>query len=129
VPEPLGGAGHSRPFCLAARHPDAAAYRHPDDSAPIWEALVPAPYERGWLRTFEEEDYDWLARFEAERLMRLLDVPPVLVGQEEWTAAVLSIAEHLGRLYREMKRRQRAMRARALLHSALAQFVVWEYSS
>src|SRR5579859_1323073 len=117
-------------FAWQRAHPDAAAYRHPDDSAPIWEALIPPPYERGKLRALEDEwDFAWHCRFEVERLMRLLDVPPVLVGREEWTAAVLGICERLARLYGEMKRRYRARQARAIVCAALAQFVEWDYSS
>jgi len=115
-------------FTWQRAHPDAAAYRYPDDSAPCWEALAPVPYERGWVRDLEDDYFLRLWGYEAERLMRLLDVPPVLVGQDEWTSAVLGLCEHLARLYAELKRRYRARQARAMLREALAQFVVWDYT-
>jgi len=117
-------------FAWLKAHPDVAHFRYPDESAPIWEALVPPPYERGWLRIFEEEvEFERLTRFEAERLLRLLDYPPALVGQEEWTAALLALCARLALAYRELKRRYRAKQVRAIVREALAQFVVWDASS
>ncbi len=110
-------------------HPDAPHYCSPEDSAPVWAALVLPPYDRGWLRTFNEEwDFLWAVRFEAERLMRLLDYPPVLIGEEEWTTAVLALCARLNLVYGELKRRYRAKQARAFLQAVLAQFVVWDAS-
>jgi len=117
-------------FAWWKAHPDAAPYRHPDESAPTWEALALPPYERGKLRALEDEwDFDWYCRIEVERLLRLLDYPPVLIGEEEWTEAALGLCERLARLYGEMKRRYRAKQARAMLQEALRQFVLWDYAS
>jgi len=114
-------------FAWLKAHPDAAHFRHPDESAPCWEALVPAPYARGKLRALEDEwDFAWYCRFEVERLLRLLDYPPALVGEDEWTAAVLDLCARLNRVYGELKRRYRAQRAREIVREALRQFVVWD---
>ena len=63
---------------------------------------------------------------ELERLARIAEEAPALVGGGHWTEAALAACAEIARLYAELKRRHRAERARALMGAALRQFVAWE---
>jgi len=107
-------------------HPDAAAYRAPDESAPRWTEAAWESYDCFCVRRLSQEGLLWLWRVEVERLLRIVDLPPALLG-ETWTQSALAVCHHLSQIYRELKRRHKAMQARALLREELRRFVEWEY--
>src|SRR5262245_35760196 len=57
-----------------------------------------------------------------ERLLRIADAEPALVGLTAWTCAALCACEHLAQLYTELKRRYKAAQARALVQAELRRF-------
>jgi hypothetical protein len=102
-----------RPLCvqreigktIAARlarmraHPDASAYLAYDYTIPLWTQAGWTPYTASALRTWSDE---WLLlhfQIEAERLLRILQTPPALLGEEVWTRAALGACEHLAQIY------------------------------
>ena len=136
-----------RPLCLqrwvaqaiAARlawisaHPEQEAYRFGRESEPCWEASAWASYDWRCLRTFSEATLLWLFGMEVERLLRIMQEPPSLVGGVDWTRAAPGASEHLSQVYKEVKHRQpaqagqgRALRARGILREALRRFSVGE---
>ena len=68
----------------------------------------------------------WCVGLEVERLLRVAQDHPSLVGQMVWTGAALSASEHIARFYAELKRRHKATRARALVREELRRFVAWK---
>ena len=86
-------------------HPQAKRYRYDDESEPRWEEAAWASYERAFLRTFDEALLLWMFGMEVERLLRIAEEHPVLVGGTDWTCAVLGASEHLAQVYAELKRR------------------------
>ncbi len=64
---------------------------------------------------------------EVERLLRVSEAPPALVGKDDWARAALGVSLRLSQLYAELKRRHRAMRARAMLREALRASIQWDY--
>lgn len=140
-----------RPLCLqrwvgkaiAARlawmrdHPERAAYRYGRESEPCWHDVAWVSYEWRTLREFSEEALLTIFGMEVERLLRIMQEPPGLVGDLEWTRATLGASEHIAQVYKELKRRQppcagarqsRALRARAILREELRRYVTWERS-
>jgi hypothetical protein len=103
-------------------HPEAAGDRFGDESDPGWR-------EDGWtlparprLRRLGEGELLRLVAVELERLARIAEEAPALVGGGHWTEVTLASCAEIARLYAELKRRHRAERARALM-AALRQFV------
>jgi hypothetical protein len=143
--QPMQGRGHSnqiapgfvRPLLLqrwvaqaiTARltwleaHPQEQPYRYGKESRPCWEDVAWKRYDWRILHQFEDAMLLWIFGMEVERLLRLTDTDPRLVGPGGWTCAALGASEHLAQLYYELKRRHRAMPARAMLRAALARFV------
>jgi len=111
-----------------AANPDTEAYRCERSSEPRWAAADWASYDRRLLRLLREERLLWLFWLEVERLLRVAQEHPSLVGGTDWTGAVLCASEHLAQVYAELKRRQKAMPARALLRAELRRFAAWESS-
>ncbi len=109
-----------------AADPDTCAYRFGRESEPVWKASAWARYPRAILRQLREETLLGIWGMEVERLLRIAQEHPCLVGQMEWTGAALCASEHLAQLYAELKRRFKAERARALLREELRRFVEWE---
>ncbi len=109
-----------------AANPDTCAYRYGRDSEPAWDAAAWASYPRAILRQLDEQTLLWIFGMEVERLLRIAQEHPGLVGQMEWTGAALSASEHLAQLYAELKRRYKAAQARALLRDELRRFIEWE---
>jgi len=107
-------------------HPDAAPYRYREESTPCWLGRPPSVYDSFILWAIREETLLEWWNIDVERLLRIIETPPALVGVEEWTQAVLGACGHLAQLYRELKRRRKAKAARAMLREALQAFVVWE---
>jgi hypothetical protein len=107
-------------------HPDAMPYRYGAESLPCWVHVGALPYDRACLRALGEASVLWLWGVEVERLLRISEIPPVLVGVEDWTQAMLGACGHLAQLYQELKRRHRAKQARVLVRAALQAFVAWE---
>lgn len=132
-----------RPLCLqrwvgqaiAARlawmqaHPAHAAPRFGDASDPRWEEEALEPPQRRGLRA--RGDAALLEQFgvTVERLLRILYEPPKLVGDVEWTEAALRASQEIAQIYAELRRRYKAMRARALLREELRCFVEWRRES
>jgi hypothetical protein len=138
-----------RPLCLqrwvgkaiAARllwlreHPDAPPYRFEPESEPCWTEAAAAHCDRRDLR--EHDEAALLGRFgvEVERLLRVAQEAPRLVGGGDWTCAALGAQACIAQLYAELKRRPsqegqrqpggrqwKATRARALLRAELRRF-------
>ncbi len=135
-------AGWLRPLCVqrwvgqavAARlawlkdHPEQDAWRFGHESEPVWAEDVWAVYERRDLRAADEDAL--LRRFgvEVERLLGIAQEAPRLVGSGAWTCAALGASARIAQIYAELKRRHKAMRARALLREELRVFVAWQAS-
>jgi hypothetical protein len=61
---------------------------------------------------------------ELERLQRVIETPPELVG-ERWTRAALGCCEHLTQIYHEFKRRYKARATRSFI-GALQDYIIWQ---
>jgi hypothetical protein len=107
-------------------HPEQDGYRFGDESEPVWAEDVLAAYERRDLRAADEDAL--LRRFgvEVERLLGIAQEAPRLVGSGAWTCAALGASARIAQIYAELKRRHKAMRARALLREELRIFVTWQ---
>jgi hypothetical protein len=105
-----------------AANPDTEEYRYARESAPRWEMWAWAAYTRRTLRLVSDERLLWLFGLEVERLLRVAQEHPSLVGGDDWTSAALCASEHIAQVYAELKRRHKAMRARALLREELRRF-------
>ncbi|HLW02253.1 MAG TPA: hypothetical protein VKT82_26595 [Ktedonobacterales bacterium] len=112
-----------------AANPDTSDYRYERESEPCWEAAAWASYDRRLLRLLREERLLWLFWLEVERLLRIAQEHPSLVGGLDWTGAALCASEHIAQVYGELKRRHKAMRARAILREELRCFVAWQACS
>jgi hypothetical protein len=114
-------------------HPEAALYRYSgafdegDPSIPYWADMAAFSYLRLWLRHQEEAALVWRWNVEVERLLRISEAPPCLVGEEAWARAAVGVARRLSELYGELKRRQGARRARGMLREELRGYVRWDY--
>jgi hypothetical protein len=107
-------------------HPNVTAYRYGRKSEPCWKEASWSVYDRRDLRDQSEDGLLWLFGVGVECLQRVAQEPPALVGCAEWTGAALCASAQIVQIYAELKRRHKAMRARALLREALRQFVAWE---
>jgi hypothetical protein len=138
IPEALA-PGWLRPLCFqreVARairdrlawlraNPDQSAMLYLLESLPCWTAEDWTPYRRGVLRAWGDE---WLVeqvQIEVERLLRIVDTPPALLGEEVWTHAALGTCERLAQLYRELRRRCGARATRVALRRLLTGYVYW----
>jgi hypothetical protein len=136
-----------RPLCLqrwvgkaiAARlawmreHPERAAYCYGPESEPCWEPVAWVRYDWRCLRALAVETLLYIFGMEVERLLRIVQEPPALVGDADWTRAALGASEHLAQVYAELRRRQppgkgqsKAIRARFILREELRRYVTWE---
>ena len=106
-------------------HPDAPSERFGGDAAPCWNADGWVGHERPWLRAQHDDALLRLAAVEVERLTRIAQEAPSLVGAAHWTGAALGACARLAQVYAELKRRHRAMPARAMLRAELRRFVAW----
>ncbi len=106
-------------------HPEARGDRFGEESDPGWREEGWAPPERRCLRRLCEEELLRRVAVEAERLARIAEEAPALVGGGHWTEVTLASCAEVARLYAELKRRHHAARARALLREELRQFVAW----
>jgi hypothetical protein len=122
----LGGPGRRGAAGLAGR---ASAGR----ALSLWPGIRTALGERGLgqlsaaiLRAFSEARLLWMFGVEVERLLRIAEEHPSLAGGVGWTCAVLGASEHIAQVYAELKRRHKAMPARAMLREELRRFVEWD---
>lgn len=104
---------------------EALVYRFGGESKPSWTEYAVLPYDRRCLRELEEMNLRWLWGIEIERLLQIVETAPSDIGERAWTLAVLGACHHLAQLYAELKRRHKAMRARAIIHEELRLFVAW----
>ncbi len=107
-------------------HPEAAGDRFGDESDPGWREDGWTPPARPRLRRVCDGELLRLVQVELERLARIAEDVPALVGGGTWTEAALASCAAMARLYAELKRRHRAERAWALMSAALRGFVEWE---
>lgn len=107
-------------------HPQAARYRYGRESEPRWVDAAWASYQRPILRAFSEARLLWMFGMEVERLLRIAEEHPSLAGGVDWTCAALGASEHIAQVYAELKRRHKAMPARAMLREELRRFVEWD---
>jgi hypothetical protein len=70
-------------------HPEADPYRFGHESEPAWVAAAWASYDRRCLRELSEKTLLWIFGMEVERLLRIAQEAPALVGQGVWTKAAL----------------------------------------
>ncbi len=106
-------------------HPERAEYRYGRESEPSWEGITWLSEERGILRQFGDDGLLLLLGMEVERLLRIAQEHPSLVGQVEWTQATLAASEHVAKVYGELRRRHKAARARAMVQEALRGYELW----
>jgi hypothetical protein len=104
---------------------DEAVYRFGHESEPCWTEVAWMSYDRQCLRELSEKSVIWLFGVEVERLLRVAQEAPALVGDADWTRAALGASEHVAQLYGELKRRYKAMQARAILREDLRVFLAW----
>ncbi len=107
------------------RNPDQSAMLYTLDSLPCWSCEDWTPYGRGVLRTWSDE---WLLehfQMEVERLLRVVQAPPRLLGEEVWTHVALGTCEHLAQLYKEFRRRYGARAVRRFVRDVLNLYVCW----
>ncbi len=110
-------------------HAELATDRYGNESEPCWEPVAWLSYDRRCLRDLCEETLRWMVGMEVERLLRIAQEPPSLVGGMEWTQAALGASEHIAQVYAELKRRHKAMRARAIVREDLRAFITWQPAS
>ena len=67
-----------------------------------------------------------LFQIEMERLLRIIQAPPALLGEAVWTRAALGTCEHLAQLYHEFRRRYNARGIRVCVQQILRAYVTWE---
>ena len=113
-------------FAWLEAHPAAERYRYARESEPRWEAAPWTRAEPAVLRACSEALLLAFCWIEVERLLRIANAAPKLVGQTGWTCAALSACEHLAQLYTELKRRYKAQHARAIIREELRRFVEWQ---
>lgn len=106
--------------------PQISVYRYGSESKPHWDASAWLPAQRFPLRRLSEARLLWAFGVEAERLLRIAQEHPCLVGDANWTGAALGASARIARIYAELKRRSKAMQARALVREALCCFVEWQ---
>ena len=82
-------------------HPEAACYRYggsnnerQDRSIPCWTAEATVASARETLRGVTEESLLWGWNVEVERLLRVSEAPPSLLGEETWARAALRASVH-----------------------------------
>jgi hypothetical protein len=121
----VGQAVAARLAWLAA-HPEVDAWRFGHESEPAWVEAAYARYDWRCLRAFTDSLLLWLFGMEVERLARIAQEAPALVGSGEWTRAALGAFEHIAQIYAELKRRHKAMQARALLREDLRACITWQ---
>jgi hypothetical protein len=109
-------------------HPEARATRFGDEAQPIWLADGWVDHQRRWLRSQHDDMLLRLVAIEAERLTRIAQEAPTIVGSAHWTGAALGAFARIAQLYRELKRRHHAMPARTMLRAELQRFVEWSGS-
>jgi hypothetical protein len=114
---------------VAARlqaNPHTSAYRCGYESEPCWKASAGPSARRASLRRLSEARLLWAFGVEVERLLRIAQEHPCLVGDANWTGAALDASAQIARIYAELKRRYKAMQARALVREELCRFVGWQ---
>ncbi len=107
-------------------HPHLATDRYGNESEPCWDTVAWASYDRRCLREHCDTTLLRLFGMEVERLLRIVQEPPGLVGSWEWTLGALGASEHVALVYAELKRRHKAMRARSMLREELCRFITWQ---
>ncbi len=106
-------------------HPDLAGQRFGKESETDWTCVVWTFAEPRCLRELCEETLLWIFNCEVERLLRIAQESPLVVGNGAWTQAALVACAHLARVYAELRRRHRAMQAKAIVREELRRFVTW----
>ena len=109
-----------------AERPERAIYRYGRESEPCWEDVAWQRYQWRILHQFDDATLLYIFGMEVERLLRIAQEPPSLVGQVEWVQASLGASKHIAQLYGELKRRHKAVRARYLLREALRGYLTWQ---
>src|ERR1051326_1891164 len=104
-------------------HPEANGDRFGDESDPGWREDGWTPPERPRLRRMEEAEVLRLIAVELERLTRIAEEAPALVGGGPWTEAALTACPEMARLYAELRHRHRAGRARELQRAGAAEAI------
>ncbi len=94
-------------------------------SLPTWGAEDWRPYGRGVLASWSDERLLEHFQMEVERLLRIMQAPPALLGAEVWTRCALGTCEHLAQLYQQFRRRYGARRTRRFVRKFLITYVWW----
>jgi hypothetical protein len=94
-------------------------------SQPTWGAEDWRPYGRGVLRSWSKERLLEHFQMELERLLRIMQTPPALLGEAVWTHSALGTCEHLAQLYQEFRRRYGARRTRRFMCKVLTGYAWW----
>ena len=121
----VGQAIAARPVWMR-QHPDRATYLYPEYSIPLWTRAAWTPFARSALCLWSDEWMLELFQLEVERLLRLIQTPPALLGEAVWTRSALGTCEHLAQLYGELRRRYNARGIRVCVQQILRAYVTWE---
>ncbi len=106
-------------------HPALAGERFGKESETDWDHVVWTFAEPRCLRELGEATLLWIFNCEVERLLRIVQESPLPTSSGEWTQATLVACAHLAGVYAELRRRHRAMRARAIVREELRRFITW----
>ncbi len=123
----VGKAVAARVAWQRAHRDQAPDYQFGNESEPepYWTEIATFSYDPVCLAELSDYRLRWILGMEAERLLRIAQVAPAEVGGVTWTLAVLGVCEHVADLYAELKRRHKAMPARASVREVLAQVLGW----
>ncbi len=125
VQREIGKAIAARLAWLRA-HPDAAGYLAYEYTIPLWTRAGWTPFAQKALGTWSDERLLLLFQVETERLLRIIQAPPALLGEEVWTRAALGACEHLAQVYHAFRRRYGARAVRRFVRRALVEYIYWE---
>lgn len=106
-------------------HPEAEPYWAYDWSGLHWDNEGWTPYKPRWLRDESIAYITGRVYVEVERLVRLMQVPPSLLGEDLWTHVALGTCERLAQLYKEVLRRAGRQATRRWLGALLENCVCW----
>ncbi|HEU5369953.1 MAG TPA: hypothetical protein VFU69_15880 [Ktedonobacterales bacterium] len=121
----VGKAVAERAAWYRAHSDQPPIYYFDNESEPWWTEIAAASYDCECLCELREGTLRWILGMEAERLLRIMQVAPACVGVDAWARAVLGVCEHVSQLYDELKRRHKAMRARAIVREELLSVLHW----
>ena len=107
-------------------HPKAPNYWAEKWTSPDWDQDAWTPYNVRWLHGYSVEGLTARFQIDLERLVRIMEVPPSVLGAAIWTHSALGSCERLAQLYQEVLRRYGALGHAALCARLLDSYICWE---